>query len=163
MTYNEPVRNSYSEKEAEEILRRAANAESPEVSRDQLLATAAELGISPLKLHEAEVAYLAEKRQKQDFARRSVAARKDFLIHFFVYCIVNGGLALIDLLENGHIDFVFFPMIAWGIGLAIHAYSAFFIQAQAEEPEPQLLTDQDQLFRLVSREESAEKTLSTSR
>jgi hypothetical protein len=53
-------------------------------------------------------------------ARRRVRAVRGLYIHLIVFVCVSVGLVLIDALTPGGWWF-YWPVIAWGIGVAIHA------------------------------------------
>ena len=58
-------------------------------------------------------------------ARRRLAAEKGFYVHLAIYVIVISGLFVINAV-TGHGRWWFvWPAIGWGIGLTIHALSAF--------------------------------------
>lgn len=57
------------------------------------------------------------------------------LVHLTVYVVVNAGLFTIDALTGGGWWF-FWPLLGWGIGLAVHAMTVFipvFSPGWAEE------------------------------
>jgi hypothetical protein len=56
-------------------------------------------------------------------ARRRGGIRMGFYIHAFVFVLVNGGLWLIDLAGGGP-RWAVFPMLGWGVGLAVHGIVA---------------------------------------
>lgn len=57
-------------------------------------------------------------------ARRKVGQIKGLYAHVTVYCIVIGGLFLINLL-SGRPWWFFWPGLGWGIGLAFHAFGVY--------------------------------------
>lgn len=58
-------------------------------------------------------------------ARRRVRALRSFYHHALIYLVVNSLLAAVNLLTDpGRIWFVY-PLLGWGIGLAIHALNTF--------------------------------------
>lgn len=57
-------------------------------------------------------------------ARRRVARKMGFFIHATVYVLVNLGLVAIDLVAGGP-HWAQFPMLGWGLGLAIHGLVTF--------------------------------------
>ncbi len=57
-------------------------------------------------------------------ARRRVARKMGFYLHATVYLLVNLGLVAIDLL-TGRPHGSHFPMLGWGLGLAIHGIVTF--------------------------------------
>jgi 2TM domain len=73
---------------------------------------------------EREEAMVDQDQQRYERARARVQSLKDFYTHATVYVLVNIGLFVINLLTGGGWWF-FFPLIGWGIGLGIHAFSVF--------------------------------------
>ena len=65
-----------------------------------------------------------EQQQRYERARKRVEALKGFYTHAAVYVLVNTGLFVINLLVGGSWWF-FWPLIGWGIGLAVHALNVF--------------------------------------
>ena len=57
--------------------------------------------------------------------RKTVRRRARWFRHVAVYAIGIGGLALIDLVSGGGLSWFLYPAIVWGVGLGIHALSAF--------------------------------------
>ena len=52
-------------------------------------------------------------------AKRRVALKTGFTIHALVYVLVNAGLLAVNLWNGGQRWFLF-PLLGWGLGLAIH-------------------------------------------
>jgi steroid 5-alpha reductase family enzyme len=52
-------------------------------------------------------------------AARRVRRKMGFLIHAFVFVVVNAGLFAINAL-TGEPRWAHFPLMGWGLGLAIH-------------------------------------------
>ncbi|MDR3691666.1 MAG: 2TM domain-containing protein [Fimbriimonas sp.] len=125
MTVEGPEHRFYSDDEAEEILRLAASqSASPRaIDRERLLATASELGISPEAVEQAENQLRSQKLESQfrlEFADRQ---RREFGTHLVTYLIINAFLLAINLLTGIQELWFVFPLLGWGIGLAIHAYA----------------------------------------
>ena len=105
----------------------AATSPTDDVSLDELKSIAAEMGISDQALAAAlakqakeereAAAVLEEERAK---ARRVKAAWLAWRTHIAVYVAVLLGLAVIDLMTGGGIDWVQWPAAGWGIGLLAH-------------------------------------------
>ena len=57
-------------------------------------------------------------------ARRRVAMKIGLGVHALVYVLVNAGLFVIDS-ANGGSGWSRFPLMGWGLGLAIHAVVTF--------------------------------------
>jgi hypothetical protein len=118
----------YTPDEVSAIVRRALDARvtADTVSYDDLVETAAELNISPERLRMAVES--EQEEGKRDLARKKVIQhrRDEFRGHFLAYCIVNGGLLLVNLVTSPSTFWVVWPVIGWGIGLAFHASDTFF-------------------------------------
>lgn len=57
-------------------------------------------------------------------ARRRVAMKIGFGIHALVFVLVNAGLFAIDGMNDGS-RWSHFPLMGWGLGLAIHGIVVF--------------------------------------
>ncbi len=57
------------------------------------------------------------------WARERAEAMQGFYIHLLVYFVVNGGLFLINWATKGADGgwWAIWPLMGWGVGLAIHA------------------------------------------
>lgn len=53
-------------------------------------------------------------------ARRRVGMKIGFGIHALVFVLVNAGLFAIDAAAGGAARWAHFPLLGWGLGLAIH-------------------------------------------
>jgi hypothetical protein len=58
-------------------------------------------------------------------ARARVEELKGFYVHLLVFLTVNAGLLAINLLTNRDNLWFYWPLVAWGIGLAIHALAIY--------------------------------------
>ena len=112
--------------EVESILRRGLTRkrDSGEITREELLDTARELGLDPSEVERAireHRKYGAIELAREEFKARQ---KQGFYYHLRSYLIISGALFLLDLVTPGGTWF-YYPMIAWGIGLAFHASHAF--------------------------------------
>ncbi len=116
----------YEEDEAEEILRLAAQKSAVGgMSRERLLATAAELGISPEAVEEAERTVTVHRREvevRSDYDRH---VKGEFYSHLSAYVVVNAFLIGMNFFTDGRIDWAIWPLLGWGIGIASHFSNAF--------------------------------------
>jgi hypothetical protein len=62
---------------------------------------------------------------KLELAKRKIAVLRGFYIHLSVYVAVNIGLVAVNLLTTPKILWFQWPLLGWGIGLAVHAVLAF--------------------------------------
>lgn len=74
------------------------------------------------------------KRQKIDekecyeSARKRVEEIRSFYSHLFVYAAVNAGLLILNVLTSPRHLWFYWPLIGWGILLAIHGLNVFGTQ-----------------------------------
>jgi hypothetical protein len=117
----------YDDDEAEQILKLAAKrmGQRGSVPREQLLQSAAELGISAEELQEAEAEFERTRNEQAERREFDTHIRRDFMGHFVAYLIVNSGLFLMDLMKDGRVTWAYWPILGWGIGLAFCAWEAF--------------------------------------
>ncbi len=117
-TRQQPPR--FTQAEAAEIIREATSRMlSPEggreLTREELLTMARELGVSEEAVNQA----LAARAWKQKKNKRGRGALIGLLAHGMSYCIVMGGLTIIDV-TTGPGWWVQWPAVGWGMGLAFH-------------------------------------------
>lgn len=58
-------------------------------------------------------------------ARKRAGAKMGWFIHAFVYVCVNAGLALLAL--NHGRDWYAYPLLGWGLGLALHGAAVWLM------------------------------------
>lgn len=115
----------YDRREMEEILRRAlAKDEGDAVAHEDLVAAAAEVGLSPEAIEEAAKGLREDKVRLVKRAQLMEHARQGFFRHLASYLTVNGGLLALNLIGGGPL-WSQFPIIGWGIFLAMHAVRTF--------------------------------------
>jgi len=127
----------YEDEEAEQILRVAAQISGPEgrMSRDRLLETAAELGISAEAVEIAERQVVEQRRDQGLRAKFDAKLRTEFLAHLVSYVIVNGCMIATNLLTSPGYFWAMWPLAGWTIGLFCHARVAFFKAGDCYEEE----------------------------
>lgn len=60
-------------------------------------------------------------------ARKRAGAKLGWYIHLTIYLLVNAGLFLGSSLMFGYRHYHLGPLFGWGIGLALHGISVFFL------------------------------------
>jgi hypothetical protein len=112
--------------DTEEILKRAIAIDAvSSYNKETLLKTAAELGISPQSVELAEREHFQRKREmaeREDFIRHQ---RHGFWGHLGTYLIVNAFLVCMDLFSNHRLEWSYWSILGWGIGVALHAWEVF--------------------------------------
>lgn len=63
-------------------------------------------------------------------AKKRVEDLKGFYVHLIVYIVVNTGLVILDLVQGDGIQWAYWVMIGWGIGLLSHAASVFIFEGR---------------------------------
>ena len=89
-----------------------------------------------------------DRSELYDRAKKRVAEIKGFYIHLGVYLIVNAGLFAINMITNPDNLWFYWPLLGWGVGVAIHAF-AFIIEGRWLGAE----WEQRKIEQLVLREE----------
>jgi hypothetical protein len=125
---NNPQRR-YTQEQVEAILQRALQRQqtnnSGNISHDDLIETARELGIDPSQL-EMAVMEQTEVGAVEDAKKTWIAQQKrSFKEHLRSYLIINGILLLINIM-TGDPFWAMWPILGWGIGIAFDAANTFW-------------------------------------
>jgi len=77
-----------------------------------------------------------EKYQKGYREIRIEEEKRGFLIHLVVYVLVNIMLMVINFLYTPGFFWFFYPLLGWGIGIAVHyLFSVLWMEKILEEKE----------------------------
>ena len=108
---------TYSSEEVQQILREATMLQkSNEISQEQLLEIAAEVGISPETLQKAENAWL----ERQKTSEKQATRRSRFIrFHLIPYLAVSVFLVLLNLVTTPRHFWSVYPILGWGLGVTI--------------------------------------------
>ena len=60
-------------------------------------------------------------------ARKRAAAKLGWYLHLAIYVVVNLGLFALSEHGFGHRRWSVFPLLGWGLGLALHGISVFVL------------------------------------
>jgi hypothetical protein len=113
---------SYKNDDVRAIIDRALQTQPQEgVSHDDLLAIGAEVGLSPAVVERAALELREERLSEVARAHVVSRRRRGLLAHALVYLAVNAALFAINFLTTPGEWWVLFPVIAWGVGLLLHA------------------------------------------
>ncbi|MCP3968948.1 MAG: 2TM domain-containing protein [Rhodobacteraceae bacterium] len=86
-------------------------------------------------------------QEAYDRARKRAKKKLEFYNHVIVYAVVNGFLFAINLFTSPGYLWAVWPLMGWGIGLALHGVTVF------------LRTDDEELLdRMTERELGRDKT-----
>ena len=88
-----------------------------------------------------------DEANRYERARKRVREIRGFYSHLAIYLIVNAGLLAINLLTSPFSLWFYWPMLGWGIGVAVHGVSVFglagLLGPEWEEREIRKLMDRD--------------------
>lgn len=65
------------------------------------------------------------EREQYESAKKRVKEIKEFYSHLLAYVVVNLFLMAVNLLTSPEYLWFFWPMLGWGIGIAVHALKTF--------------------------------------
>ena len=107
----------YSNEDVQEILREATiRQKDPDISPEQLVEIASEVGISAQTLQKAEQAWLERQKVSQKQAKR----RREFIrFHLIPYLVVSVFLVLLNLATTPRDFWSIYPILGWGLGVTI--------------------------------------------
>lgn len=145
----------FTTEEAEEILRRALQRQTEVgISREDLVAAARDVGVSEQALLEAADEVERGRSEKAVTERLKAEKRAGFVSHATAYAVVGVGLFLLNLATNlaTVTDQVprwwsLFPLVGWGIAVAIHAVRAL----RHPEPDPAEVREEVERLALEAR------------
>jgi hypothetical protein len=116
--------DEFDDEAVQDILRLAIRKQgaADDVLRARLLSAADELGLSHDSVLAAEREYRVESAKTKELAAFQAHRRRAWLYHLYTYSIINVFLTLINLLsyKDDHEIWFMYPLLGWGIGLAIH-------------------------------------------
>lgn len=84
--------------------------------------------------------------QRRELAIQRLKSKHDFRVHLVIYVVVNLALVVLWYLTGGGIAgeagffWPVFPLVGWGIGVAIHAYVTYFPPSLTEDDIQRELT-----------------------
>ncbi len=126
------------DEEVDEILRLAIRKTgvTDQTLQERLRESAQELGISEDALQMAAQEYYGKQTVEADRIAFEQYRKQTFYEHLIPYVAVNGFLIGIWFFTSrGDTFWPIFPMLGWGIGLAIHFAMTFFIKGSDYEKE----------------------------
>ncbi|MCL1673124.1 2TM domain-containing protein [Elizabethkingia ursingii] len=90
-----------------------------------------------------QVNYENDEREAYKKASRRVKEIKDFYSNLISYCCVIPFLVVINLMTSPGFYWFVFPMLGWGLGVAIHGFTIFGIGKSWEERKIQELMNKE--------------------
>jgi hypothetical protein len=111
----------YSREEVDAILGRVVERErtADDLSHDQLVAVAQEVGLSAASIERAIAEISSERRDHDELVQLRRNDWRGFLHHLIPYLCVCGLLVMINVLTTSF-PWSLFPILGWGIGILSH-------------------------------------------
>ena len=130
----------------------ARQAESEELTREQLLEIAAELGISSENLQAAEQEWQSRRKELLERQSFNEYRRGKWRQHLIQYLLVNSFLVLLNvLLAANHLpSWSLYVVLCWGLGLAWDAWKRYQIEGEQYEQAFQWWRRKRQIGRSVN-------------
>lgn len=122
-----PTNQFYEEDDAEQILKLAAAKQGIQgrLSRENLLQTAAELGITPEAVDAAEQELASQKNRDEEMREFIIVQRNSFFGDVLVYLGVCGFLGYKHFADQGNLGWTVWLMLCWGVYILANARNAF--------------------------------------
>lgn len=125
---------TYNSDEMRQILQKAfTRQQQGEVSREQIIEIASELGVSSQSLQAAEQEWLLQEVEVKKRQRFNAQRRGQFKSHLIAFLGVNGFLIVLNLLTSPAYFWAIFPILGWGLGLFFDAMKAYKTSGESYE------------------------------
>ncbi|AFZ25258.1 hypothetical protein Cylst_3088 [Cylindrospermum stagnale PCC 7417] len=125
---------TYNSDEMQRILQIAfARKQQGEVSREQIIEIASELGVSAASLQAAEQEWLIQEVEAKKRQMFNAQRRRELKSHVVSFIGVNGFLILLNLFTSPSYFWAIFPLLAWGLGLFLHWMKAYKTTGESYE------------------------------
>ena len=87
-----------------------------------------------------------DEQERYQEAKNRVEVIKGFYFHLITYILVNAVLVVINLLLTPEYLWCIWPLMGWGVGLIIHAFSVFgkFLGKSWEERKIKEIMEKDE-------------------
>jgi len=125
----------YRQEDIQQILNLAIarQADQGELSREQLVEIAKELGISTENILQAEQEWIVRQEEQQKRRKFNLYRTLQLKKSFGKFIIINAFLIVINLLSAGQLSWSLYILLLWGMGLGVKVWNNY--QLQGEEYE----------------------------
>ncbi|ABA22410.1 conserved hypothetical protein [Trichormus variabilis ATCC 29413] len=125
---------TYNSEQMQQILQKAfARQQQGEISRQQIIEIASELGVSSASLQAAEQEWLSQEIGDKKRQRFHAQRREEFKTHLITFIGVNGFLFVLNLLTSPGYFWAIFPLLGWGLGLLFSSIKAYKTSGESYE------------------------------
>lgn len=113
--------STYSNEDVQQIMHIASLIKQEnEVSYEQLVDIAAEVGISAETLQQAEQTWLQQRDGRQQQTKRRSRRQLGFRLHLIPYIFVSLLLLIINRTTSPGHFWSIYPILGWGLGVTMH-------------------------------------------
>lgn len=129
------LREFYSHEDAQEILKLAIarQVDADDLTRQQLLEVAEEMGIAQVDLQAAEQQWLLQKSASQERLAFDEHRHGRFNRSVIRYIIISGFLVVIDLISGGGLSWSIYFGLLMGLPIALKAWKLYRLRGEDYE------------------------------
>ena len=146
------ITRSYQQEDIKQILNLAIARQDnvEEISHEQLVEIANELGISTATLVEAERDWLLQKGEQQKRNDFNLYRQSKLKRRFGKYLIINSFLVGLNFLSNGQISWSLYILLFWSLSLGLNTWNTYQLQGEEYEQAFQKWYRKYQLTKSIS-------------
>lgn len=136
MTVFEPqITRYYNQQDIQQILNLAITRQvkDEELSREQLVEIATELGISTGSLLEAEQEWRLQQKERQKRHNFNIYRHSRLKKRLGKYLIINSFLLGLNLVSAGELSWSLYILLFWGMWLGLSAWNTYPLQGEEYE------------------------------
>lgn len=123
----------YSHEEVQQILGLASTLQQKgSIPRTQLQEIATEVGISPDELQQAERMWQLQHQAVQEQVSKRSRREFGFRMHLIPYIFTSVLLVLLNLATTPRCVWSLYPILGWGLGVAMHAACVYQKEEKSE-------------------------------
>ena len=143
----------YQAEDAQAILQLAIarQTEEGELTRNQLLEIAEELGISATTMADAEQEWRLQRVEKADLRAFDEFQKQRFQSHLIRFVIVNVVLFMFNYMSMGSLSWALYIFLLWSGALGLHAWYAYHPDTPRYRQEFEKWRRRQQLKRSINR------------
>lgn len=129
--------DTYSEEQVDQILRYALakRTNGQNLTKQQIYEIASDMGVSEADFLAAVQEWQSQQSVRKEQVEFDKYKKKSFQSNLLKYAIVNAFLVALNLFTSGHIGWAIYPLVFWGLGVALDAWVTY--QTDSEEYEKQ--------------------------
>ncbi len=129
--------DTYSEEQVDQILRYALakRTNGQNLTKQQVYEIASDMGVSEADFLTAVQEWQSTQAVRKELLEFDKYKKKSFQSNVLKYAIVNSFLVALNLVTSGKIGWAVYPLLFWGLGVALDAWVTY--QTESDEYEKQ--------------------------